>query len=230
MDKKQQASLPKFIWVLAGILVVCIIFLIAVQIPFSQKIEKYNNDHASAESEISKYEYYLKNADTITAEVARLESECSEKNAKLSVDPNKTIDDIRDLIAKHGMDLTTLSISEGVADPQGGVSASGDPLYVSTVTYNFIQTRQKIIETLGYFEKESKGAYFISNIAISQQDEKTNAATTEESSTVSVTPASQLYNTTLTIKLYYFDTTASEKSNASSSGESSGESSEESSK
>ena len=30
MDKK-QVTLPKFIWVLAGILVVCIIFLIAVQ-------------------------------------------------------------------------------------------------------------------------------------------------------------------------------------------------------
>jgi len=207
MDKKQQASLPKFIWVLAGILVVCIIFLIAVQIPFSQKIEKYNNDHASAESEISKYEYYLKNADTITAEVARLESECSEKNAKLSVDPNKTIDDIRDLIAKHGMDLTTLSISEGVADPQGGVSASGDPLYVSTVTYNFIQTRQKIIETLGYFEKESKGAYIISAVDIVKEELDEIPTSGEDSSKISTPSAEELFNTTLKINLYYFDMT-----------------------
>ncbi len=229
MDKK-QVTIPKFIWVIAGILVVSIIFLIAVQMPFSQKIETYNKDHASAESQISQYEHYLKEADSITKAVEQTEAECSKLNDQLTVKPDKTVDDIRDLLSKHDMDLTTLSITDGVPDQQGGVSASGDPLYVSTLTYNFTSSEKKLIETLDFFEKESKGAYFISNIAISQQDEKTNAATTEESSTVSVTPASQLYNTTLTIKLYYFDTTASEKSNASSSGESSGESSEESSK
>lgn len=228
MDKK-QVTIPKFIWVIAGILVVSIIFLIAVQMPFSQKIETYNKDHASAESQISQYEHYLAEADSITKAVEQTEKECSELKEKITVEPDKTVDDIRDLLAKHDMDLTTLSITDGVPDQQGGVSASGDPLYVSTLTYNFTSSEKKLIETLDFFEKESKGSYFISNIAISQQDEKKDAATTEESSTVSVAPASQLYNTTLTIKLYYFDTTASEKSKASTgSSEASGESSEES--
>ena len=143
MDKK-QVKIPKFIWVLVGILVVSIIFLIAVQMPFSQKIETYNKDHQSAESQISQYAYYLKNAETITAAVEKTEAECSEKNEKLTVDPNKTVDDIRDLLAKHEMDLTTLNITEGVPDDQGGVSASGDPLYVSTLitTYKLLQPRR----------------------------------------------------------------------------------------
>ncbi len=205
MDKK-QVKIPKFIWVLVGILVVSIIFLIAVQMPFSQKIETYNKDHQSAESQISQYAYYLKNAETITAAVEKTEAECSEKNEKLTVDPNKTVDDIRDLLAKHEMDLTTLNITEGVPDDQGGVSASGDPLYVSTLTYSFTSSEKKLIETLDFFERESKGAYFISNIAISQQEDKAVPdASGAESSVVSVSPASQLYNTTLTIKLYYFD-------------------------
>lgn len=226
MDKKQQASLPKFLWVLAGILVVCIIFLFAVQLPFSNKIETYNKDHASAESQISEYEYYLKNAETITDEVVKLEAECSAKNAKLSVDPNKTIDDIRDLIAKHGMDLTTLTISDGVADKQGGVSASGDPLYVSTLKYNFVQTQQKIIETLGYFEKESKGAYIISAINIEKEELDEKPTSGEDSSKVSAPSAQEIFNTTLTIKLYYFDmskntgTVSKAKTSSSSSTES----------
>ncbi len=226
MDNKQQVTLPKFIWVLAGILVVCIIFLIAVQIPFSQKIETYNNDHASAESQISEYEYYRKNADTITAEVAKLEKECSEKNAKLTVDPKKTVDDIKDLIVKHGMDLNSLTISQGVPDKQGGVSASGDPLYVSTIKYNFIQTQQKIIETLSYFEKESNGAYIISAVQIEPEELDETPTSGEDSSKISTPSSQNIFNTTLTIKLYYFDLTkntgaASKASSSSSSSEAS---------
>lgn len=205
MDKKQQVALPKFIWALAAILVICIIFLVAVQIPFAQKIETYNSDHAAAESQVSEYEYYLKNVDTIKAAVDQMEAEASEKNAKLTVDPNKTVDDIRDLLAKHQMDLTTLSITDGVADQQGGVSASGDPLYVSTLKYNFVSTQQKIVETLGYFEKESQGAYIISGISIEEEELDKTVTSGEDSSKVSAPSAQQLFNTTLTIKLYYFD-------------------------
>ena len=209
MDKKQQLKIPKFVWVLAAILVISIIFLIAVQMPFSKKIDKYNKDHVSAESQISQYEYYLTNAETITAAVEKTEAEASKQNEKLSVKPDKTIDDIRDLIAKHGMDLTTLSISEGVADPQGGVSASGDPLYVATVTYTFTASEQKLLETLTYFESESQGAYFISNVDISKHQEVA-LDEGEESSKASVTPAGTTFDTTLTIKLYYFDMTKNE--------------------
>ncbi len=204
MDKKQQLKIPKFVWVLAAILVISIIFLIAVQMPFSKKIDKYNKDHVSAESQISQYEYYLTNAETITAAVEKTEAEASKQNEKLSVKPDKTIDDIRDLLQKHDMDLTTLSISDGVPDSQGGVSATGDPLFEVTLTYNFTATEKKLIETLDFFERESQGAYFVTNINISKQEERAVNADGDVS-VVSTTPASQLYNTTLTIKLYYFN-------------------------
>ncbi len=221
MDKKQQVALPKFIWALAAILVICIIFLVAVQIPFGQKIETYNSEHAAAESQVSEYMYYLKNADTIKAAVDQMESEASEKNAKLTVDPNKTVDDIRDLLAKHQMDLTTLSITAGVADQAGGVSASGDPLYVSTLKYNFISTQQKIVETLGYFENESQGAYIISGISIEEEELDKTVTSGEDSSKVSAPSAQQLFNTTLTIKLYYFDMSKNTGASMTSTAESS---------
>lgn len=221
MDNKQQVTIPKFIWALAGILVVCIIFLIAVQVPFSQKINTYNADHASAESQISEYEYYLKNAETITAEVVKIEKECSEKNAKLSVAPEKTIDDIRDLIAKHNLSLQALTITEGVPDKQGGVSASGDPLYVSTIKYNFIDTQQKIIEALRYFENESKGAYILSAINIEEELLDDTVTSGEDSSKVSAPSAQKLFDTTFTIKLYYFDLTKNAGASAAKSSSSS---------
>ena len=208
MDKK-QVTLPKFIWVLAGILVVCIIFLIAVQIPFSQKIDTYNKDHASAESQISVYQDYLKRADSVRKQIEELKKEISIKNEKLTVDPHKTVDDIRDLLEKHDMDLSALDISEGTPDSEGGVSASGDPLYVATVTYTFTASEQKLLETLTYFESESQGAYFISNVDISKHQEVA-LDEGEESSKASVTPAGTTFDTTLTIKLYYFDMTKNE--------------------
>ena len=211
MDKKQQVSLPKFIWVLAGILVVCIIFLIAVQIPFSQKIDAYNKDHASAVSQISVYEDYLRRADEVRKQIDELKKEISAKNEKLSLDPNKTIDDIRDLLEKHDMDLSTLTISDGYADSEGGVSASGDPLYVVNLTYNFTATKQKLMEALTYFEAESQGAYFITNISISKVEKDEVQPSGAESSKVSGTPAGTLYEITLTISLYYFDLSKNEE-------------------
>ena len=54
MDKK-QINIPKYIWIIAAILAVCIIFLIFVQVPFSKKLPVYNAAHTSAVAQINQY-------------------------------------------------------------------------------------------------------------------------------------------------------------------------------
>ncbi|MBQ8134581.1 MAG: hypothetical protein IJ192_09285 [Clostridia bacterium] len=205
MENKQQVKIPKFIWGLAVILVISIIFLIAVQMPFSQKIDTYNKDHASAEAQISQYKDYIERTAEVKSKISKLQKDVSETNAKLTVNASKTADDIRDMLKNIDYDFTTLSVQEGQPDEEGRMSETGDPLYATSITFSFTATEQKLIDTLRYFESESDGSYFITNMNI--QEPVDFADTGEESSKASAPTSAQLYVTTLEIKLYYFDLT-----------------------
>ncbi len=219
MDKKQSFTIPKFVWVILLILVICIIFLVAVQIPFSQKIDKYNSDHASADSQINMYKDYLARADEVQAKIDEMKAECEKKSAALTINADKTADDIRDMLKDLDYDLSSLSINERKPDSEGRVSATGDPLYVTTIKFSFTTTEKKLIETLKYFESESNGSYFVSKVSVSE--EKTTATTTEgetaaEGSKQTAESADKLYVTTLEIQLYFFDLTKNQANNTSS--------------
>ncbi len=205
MENKQQVKIPKFIWALAVILVISIIFLIAVQIPFSQKIDTYNKEHASAEAQISQYKDYIERTAEVKSKISQLQKDVSETNARLTVNASKTADDVRDMLKNIDYDFSTLSVQEGQPDDEGRVSETGDPLYATSITFSFTATQQKLIDTLKYFESESDGSYFITHMNIKEPDDFTD--TGEESSKASVPASSQLYVTTLEIKLYYFDLT-----------------------
>ncbi len=215
MDKKQSFTIPKFVWVLLIILVACILFLILVQIPFNQKIDKYNSDHASADAQIKIYKDYLARSKEVQASIVSMKKECEEKNKALTINADKTADDIRDMLKDLDYDLSSLSINERRPDSEGRVSATGDPLYVTTIKFSFISTEKKLIETLKYFESESDGSYFVSKIAVSEQEESEKG---NDVSQQSVASADKLYVTSLEIQLYFFDMTKNQAIASGSSG------------
>lgn len=221
MDKKQQITIPKFLWVLAGILVVCIIFLIAVQLPFSGKIDKYNSDHASAESQINVYKDYLAHTDEVTKSINAMKEECSKMNDSLMINASKATDDFRDMLKNVDYDPQSLAITEGKADKKGGVSSTGDPLYVSTIRFNFTATEQKLVETLKYFESKSKGSYFVSKISIVEEEPEKKKSGESSTAQESVTTANRLYNTNVEMSLYYFDPSKNKANSQKASGTSS---------
>ena len=61
MNSKKQLKISGFIIAIAIILILCIIFLLAVQVPFLQKKDTYEASHASAVSQINYYNSYLDN-------------------------------------------------------------------------------------------------------------------------------------------------------------------------
>ena len=231
MDKKkQQLTIPKFAWVLAAILVICIIFLIAFQLPFSKKIDTYNKDHKSATEQINLYKDYLDRADSVKADIDRMKSECSTKGESLYINASKTADDIRDMLKDIDYDLSSLSVTEGVPDSEGRVSATGDPLYATSISFSFTTTEPKLIETLKYFETTSDGAYKIKSLSLVNNVEADQGIIDVESSgdvskeapesqTASkAAPAEDLYKAEMSIMLYYFD--MSQNQGATSSAES----------
>lgn len=206
MDTKAK-SIPMYAIVIALILVGAIIFLFTVQIPFSQKIPTYNAQHASATAEIEKYKDYNRRYDQVRADIDRMQKEYNEKGATLFVEPNKTVDEIKDMLEKLGYDMTTLSVSEGAPDGAGRISATGDPLYATQISYTFTATRTKMIETLQYFESEAKGSYAISKLSLKPIEEAVGGSTEEgeESAPTKVITKNDQYQVTMSIVLYYFN-------------------------
>lgn len=191
MDKnKQQLKIPGFAIAIGVIVLVSILFLIFVFLKFTGQIDKYNADHASATSQISVYQDYLNRKVEVEEEIEKMKAEFNAKSANLTVNPRSTLDDIRNMLVNLGYDLSTLAVGAATPDAAGRMSATGDPLYTTAISYNFTTTEEKMLETIRYFEEESDGSYYISNITLTQDDTEGEGET---------------YIVGMTITLYYFN-------------------------
>ncbi len=243
MDKKKQLNIPKYVWIIAGILVVCIIFLIAVQVPFSQKLGTYNAEHASAAALISQYDDYTRRHDEIKTQVESMKAEYNSKSAEFFINGTMTSDDINIMLNKLGYQFTNLSVQKGVVDASNKKSAAGDPLYKTVVSFNYIGSEDQVLKTLKYFEDgDAKGSYFVTSLNLSPVDDGANTAATDatdvggdavdssaegsnasaQASTASTTGTSALrYNASISLTLYYFNPTANTGTASSTSSTSS---------
>lgn len=221
MDNKQQIKIPSYIWIIAAILVVCIIFLIFVQVPFSKQYATYEKDHASAAAEIQKYENYLARADEVQASIDRMKKEYDEESQKLFVNAKTTSEDIRKMLKKLKYDISTLSVQKGVEDSQHRVSSTGAPLYSTVINYTFTASYDDMLETLDYFESQSNGSYYISNMTIQIAEDEENSGESKPK----VAASAEEYTVVMTMNLYYFNPDAKSSVSTSSTSSTSSESS-----
>ena len=215
MDKK-QLKIPTYFLVIIAVLILSIIFIFVVQVPFSQKLDTYNRDHASVTSQISKYNDYLNRANEVSTKNAEMKAEYEANSRKLFSNANMSPDDIRDALTTFNYELVSLDISEGVVDPKGRSAVAGEPLYLTNVKYKFVGTEDNIRSTLDYLETQSEGAYFINDMSITLP----KAAGSNDETIKTFNPTLK-YEATLNMSLYYFNNKVAPVKKASSSSASS---------
>ena len=215
MDKK-QLKIPTYFLVIIAVLILSIIFIFVVQVPFSQKLDTYNRDHASVTSQISKYNDYLNRANEVSTKNAEMKAEYEANSRKLFSNANMSPDDIRDALTTFNYELVSLDISEGVVDPKGRSAVAGEPLYLTNVKYRFVGTEDNIRSTLDYLETQSEGAYFINDMSITLPK-----AAGSNDETVKTFNPSLKYEANINMSLYYFNNKVAPVKKASSSSASS---------
>lgn len=206
MDKK-QLKIPKFIWVIAAVVVIAIIFLFAVQLQFGPKIDTYNKDHASATSQISLYNDYLERASQVQSDIDEMKKKYESQNTKLFSNATKSPNDFRTGLDKFHYDIYGVSIANSVADTQGRATVAGAPLYSTKITFKFVGTEDIIRSTLDYLELQADGAYYINDITLSPPVTKGE----EGEVSVQAGAAGAEYEATIGMSLYYFDMNAPKK-------------------
>ena len=195
-QSKQQITIPGFVWAIAVIIILCIVFIFVVQAPFSKKIDKYNSDHESAQSKIAMFEDYLARAEEVQAKIDKMKEQYNEESKKLFVNATQTPDDIRKMVNQLNITPNSVSVTEGTVDGKGRTSSTGDPLYVTRVSINFVGTEADLLSTLDYFELESDGSYYVESLTVTESKSSSAAAST-------VSSAKQ-YNISLSLSLYFF--------------------------
>ena len=215
MDKK-QLKIPTYFLVIIAVLILSLIFIFVVQVPFSQKLDTYNRDHASVTSQISKYNDYLNRANEVSTKNAEMKAEYEANSRKLFSNANMSPDDIRDALTTFNYELVSLDISEGVVDPKGRSAVAGEPLYLTNVKYKFVGTEDNIRSTLDYLETQSEGAYFINDMSITLP----KAAGSNDETVKTFNPTLK-YEANINMSLYYFNNKVAPVKKASSSSASS---------
>ena len=202
MNNKKQLKISGFIIAIAVILVMSIIFLIAVQVPFLQKKDEYEDKHASATSKINYYNSYLDNASAVESKIASMIEEYQTKNPILYENATKTPNEIRSVLDKMKYDLTALSIDTGVEDTQGRTTVEGGMLYSTSINFRFAGTKDDLKKTLDYLEINADGTYYINSVSV---DPYVEVGATTAASTTGVTGAGIKYDFTIQMALYYFE-------------------------
>ncbi len=202
MNNKKQLKISGFIIAIAVILVMSIIFLIAVQVPFLQKKDEYEDKHASATSKINYYNSYLDNASAVESKIASMIEEYQTKNPILYENATKTPNEIRSVLDKMKYELTALSIDTGVEDTQGRTTVEGGMLYSTSINFRFAGTKDDLKKTLDYLEINADGTYYINSVSV---DPYVEVGATTAASTTGVTGAGIKYDFTIQMALYYFE-------------------------
>lgn len=208
----KQINIPKFLWIIIAILLICIIFIFTVQIRFAQEQPVYARAHESAVSQINLYNDYLARASEVSTKNETMKKQYESNSRKLFANGTMTTDDIDEALDRFGYEILALNIKQGVVDPSGRTAVGGQPLYSTSVVYKFIGTEDNIRSTLDYLETQSEGAYFINDIEI-------GLPMTQDGSTATA-GANTEYEVTLKMNLYYFNDTVPPVKASSSSASS----------
>lgn len=214
MNSKKQLKISGFIIAIAIILILCIIFLLAVQVPFLQKKDTYEASHASAVSQINYYNSYLDNASTVEAKIASMLEEYQTKNPILYSNAGKTPNEIRSMLKNLKYEIESLSISTGNEDKLGRSTVEGGRLFSTRITFGFSGTIENLKKSLDYLELKADGAYYVNSIDIEPYVEAGKSAATIVSTT---TGSNSMYSFQIQLSLYYFEKVEVKVSSAPSS-------------
>ena len=202
MNNKKQLKISGFIIAIGIIIVMAIVFLFAVQVPFLQRLDGYNEKHESATSKINYYNSYLSNANSVEAEIASMIEEYQTKNPILFANAKKTPNEIRTVLKKLKYEIGSLAISSGTADSQGRTTVEGGQLMSTAISFTFSGTSDELKKTLDYLELQADGAYYINAISYVPHVVKSES---EENVSATTNSKNAKYDFSVAMSLYYFE-------------------------
>lgn len=184
-------KIPKFLYLLFGTFAAIIIFVIFVAMPLVQDGPSMQSAHQKHLQTVREYDNALKLEDSIEKEIKKNQAEFKTKERDLFVDLDTSSREIEAYCREKNIDLNSYSLSEPSADSKNRVSTGGYPVETVNISLSYVDTYEKTLNLLKYFENGSNGCYYIRSCSLSPSGEG----------------KSDEYSTTISMQLYYYNRT-----------------------
>lgn len=183
-------KIPKFLYVLVVAIIVAIVFCLTIGTSLINNAPKMISEHEENVKKIAEYDSAISKQDSIEAEIKKNQQEFETKQKELFVDLDTSSKEIEKYCSDRGITLKSYNITEPTDDTLNRRSSVGYPVKTVNITLSYNGTYDTALSMLKYFEKTSKGCYYVKSCALS------NSA-----------KAADEYEISLNLTLYYYDTT-----------------------
>jgi len=183
-------KVPAFIYVLVITIVIAIVFWITIGTSLVSNAPTMIAEHDANVKKIAEYDDALAKQDAIEDEIKKNQQEFETKQKELFVDLNTSSKEIEKYCSDKGITLDNYSLGTPTDDELGRRSTGGYPVKSVNITLNYTGTYDTALSMLKYFEKTSKGCYYVKTCSLTPDGEsKTD------------------FDVNMSLTLYYYDTT-----------------------
>lgn len=189
---EQLKKVPKFVFVLVAAIIVAVVFSFTIGKSLIENAPTIINEHNENVKKIAEYDTALSQQDKIEAEIKKNQAEYDKKQKELFVDLDTCTKEIEQYCSDRNILLKTYNHGEPQEDKLNRTSNGGYPVKSVSITLNYSGNYETALSMLKFFEQKSKGCYYVNSCSISGGE-----GSKSDDGDVS-----------MSITLYYFDTTA----------------------
>lgn len=171
---------------LFGFTLVLLLYVNYVFLPLNQKASALSSEHNADMRQTQSYELQSAQIDSLQQKVDKLKTELSTKQTDTAVTGKNVAEDVGKIVSSSGITMQSITVGEAQAEKAKSTS-DGKLLQTVSVELNVLCTPAQLSQLTGYFEKQSKGAYYITHVSYTQGSE-----------------GSGKISAVLTMTLYYF--------------------------
>jgi len=173
--KKQKIS-GVLIYLFAFALVL-VLYFYYVFTPLTIKAAKLDAEHLQNTAQIEMYEQQIEKTDELKNKISELQSELDSLNQSEVVNGKNAAEDIGAAYKTAGITPAGIQVGDEVID-KTHTATDGRTLCSVSVNLTAQCDSAQLQKLLDYFEKQSKGAYYVNTVALTQQQDKTEASLT----------------------------------------------------
>lgn len=178
------------------LLVAILLYVVYILNPMLAKNTELNTQNAADAQLISDYTVQMATLNNLKAGITELNEKVKDATKSSDFSSVEVWNDVNSGLAKTGVVTQSASVGDGSEVKDAKLSASGKKKMSVDVTLTMDCTEPQLEKLIHYFEKESKGVYYVNAVQMTKLDSKT--------------PGQQKYpyNVSIAMTMYYYLTPA----------------------
>ncbi len=154
---------------------VLLLYFYYIFTPLTAKVAQLDTEHLQNAAQLQMYEQQIQKTDELKNKISAIQSELDSLNQSTAVTGKTAAEDIGAACKSAGILPVSIQVGNETAD-KTHTSSDGKTLCSVPVNLTAVCTGAQLQTLLNYFEKQSKGAYYVDTVTCLQQQDKTQTS------------------------------------------------------